>query len=281
MIPKIGFSLQKEYNAPIMQILSLLEKNGFSFVSPIWTNSEDLSHISACGKQHSLIIQSLHAPHRGIPHLWKPDSEESFCIQESFLKCIDACAQFEIPTLVIHSWQGLEYVFPKAPLDFTFFDKLIAYAGSSGINVAFENLEGEEYLAALMERYRNEKAVGFCWDSGHDHCYPHKTDFLASYGDRLIMTHLNDNFGLRSRDGTPSGDDDLHFLPYDGTIDWDSALSKLKSARKQDTLNFEFKTVSHSKNIADLIYSKLTAEEFIKKAGERAHLIAEKYSALL
>lgn len=278
MLPRIGFSLQKQYDRPHTQIIPLLQKFGFSAVSPIWSNDIDMSSLADCAARHSVELQSLHAPHRGIALLWEPDSEGAEEVFENILKSLDDCVRFEIPILVMHGWSGLYYTFPEAPLDFRLFDRIVRYAEERGISIAFENLEGEEYLAALMSRYVSCKNVGYCWDSGHDNCYPHKTDFLKEYGDRLIMTHINDNLGLRREDGIPMGEDDLHFIPFDGTVDWDSAIGRLNRAPRQRTLNFELKTSSHSTATEDLIYSGVSLEDFIAKAGMRAQKIAEKYA---
>lgn len=273
----IGFSLQKQYDLPITQVVSLLRKHGFSAVSPLWTPELDIASLATSVKGNDMIIQSIHAAYTDIDFLWQSESERGLSAFQNTIRSIDDCAHFDIPILVIHGWKGLVYTFPKTPLEFSLFDKIVQYAEKRSVSVAFENLEGEEYLGALMTRYQNLSNVGYCWDSGHDSCYPHKTDFLEKFGDRLIMTHINDNFGLRDANGIPSGDDDLHLIPYDGVIDWDKAVSRLKNAARQDILNFELKTVSHSKAENDLLYANLKLEDFIAKAGEKARIIAGKY----
>ena len=274
----IGFSMQEQYDIPMTQVIALLKKAGFSAVSPLWSPELDMHALTRCVKNHSMMIQSLHAPHKGIALLWEPDAPSAADVHRRILRCLDACAQFQVPMMVIHGWQGLLYTFPAEPLDFRFFDSLVDYAQRLGVCIAFENLEGEEYLHALLTRYHNCPHVGFCWDSGHDHCYPHKTDFLQAYGHRLIMTHLNDNFGLRDPNGIPSGKDDLHFLPYDGNIDWEYALRRLQSAAKQSILNFEIKIRSHSQAEADLPYTHFSPEAFFFTAGQRARRIADQYA---
>ena len=274
---KIGFSLQPQYSCPISQVIPLLKDADFTAVSPVWTPELDLACIAGCVNDNGMMIQSLHAPHKGIPLLWKPDAEESLDICNNIIRSIDDCAKFGIPVLVIHGWQGLIYTFPNSPLDFRHFDKIVLHAQKQGVSIAFENLEGEEYLAALLTRYVDQSHVGYCWDSGHDHCYPHKTDFLSAYGERLIMTHLNDNLGLRDPSGIPSGNDDLHFLPYDGKIDWNRAIAKLKTAAPQKILNFEIKTKTHSTDPRDLPYGQMPLDAFFRKAGEHARKIAELY----
>ena len=110
--------------------------------------------------------------------------------------------------------------------------------------------------------------------------YPHKTDFLEVYGDRLIMTHLNDNLGLRDPSGVPTGNDDLHFLPYDGNILWEKALGRLKKLPRQNILNFELKKQSTSTDPIDLIYENLTTEDYFYLAGRRARQIADIYEQI-
>lgn len=274
---EIGFSLQPQYRQPITQVIALLKDSGFAAVSPVWSPELDLDSIAASLYKHNMTFQSLHAPHWGISLLWNPDDPVSTEVRNNVMRCIDACAQYQVSTMVMHGWQGLVYTFPSEPLNFRNFDAIVNYAQQRGVSIAFENLEGEEYLDALMMRYRDATHVGYCWDSGHDHCYPHATDFLQSYGDRLIMTHLNDNLGLRDPSGIPTSDDDLHFLPYDGTVDWDHAISRLKSKPRQAILNFEIKLRHQAPNPADLIYSQLSLEQFLHIAGERARRIASIY----
>ena len=278
---QIGFSLQASYSMPMAQVIKLLKEAGFSAVSPLWSPELDLAAIDAQTRALDMTIQSLHAPHKRIQLLWSPDTRESVEIQENILRCIDACARYRIPTVVIHGWQGLFYTFRADALDFRFFDRIVAHAQQRGVRIAFENLEGEEYLQALLKRYADQPHVGFCWDSGHDHCYPHQLDFLKSFGHRLLMTHLNDNYGLRDPDGIPSGNDDLHLLPYDGNICWEEALRKLSCAPRQAILNFELKLSSHSKDPADLLYQHLPLEEFIAAAGQRARHIAQHYQTYI
>ena len=264
MIPNIGFSLQSQYDRPIKEVIALLKEAGFSAVSPTWSNEADLAHIAGCG----LPIQSLHAPPKGISALWKA---ESCPLLETMLACVDACARFQIPTLVIHGWQGHDYTFREEDLPYDQFDRIVSYAREKEIHIAFENLEGEEYLNVLMRRYPD---VGFCWDTGHDRCYPHQLDFLKEFGHRLIMTHLNDNLGRRAP--TPASTDDLHYLPGDGSANWQQILLQLKNAARQDTLNFEIKIAPRCP--ADDLYSRLRLEDFIALAAQRAQEIAKMYS---
>lgn len=278
---QLGFSLQPQYDCPWEQVIGLLRDAGFSAVSPIWSAELPLESLTACVQSHNMTIQSLHAPHGGLAQLWNSKDPLSPKVAKNITDCIDACAEFGIPITVVHGWQGLDYTFPDTSLDFSVFDRIVDHAGQKNISIAFENLEGEEYLHALLTRYQDRPYIGYCWDSGHDHCYPHKTDFLKSYGHRLIMTHINDNLGLRDPGGIPTGDDDLHFLPYDGNIHWESEIRRLKDLPRQKTLNFEIKKRSKSTTPEDLLYNNLPPEEFFHLAGQRAQKIAALYEKTL
>jgi len=276
MLPKLGFSLQANYDRPIEQVITLLKEAGFFAISPKWTSESELATIATCVQKQGMIIQTLHAPPKGIPVLWQPDENLSADLLGTFLKCIDMCEQFHIPTLVVHGWQGHNYIIPEEPLYFGNFDRIVSHARTKGIAIAFENLEGEEYLAALMARYPD---AGFCWDSGHDHCYPHTLDFLKEFGHRLIMTHLNDNFGLRDPAGKPATTDDLHYLPFDGALDWNACMQRLMTAKKQDILNFEIKVATRQRS--DDRYAHIPPEQFFAEAGNRAQQIARLYAGSL
>ncbi len=278
-MPGIGFSLQAQYSRPMEEVTGLLKQAGFCAVSPVWTPELDLNALAACVYGSGLKLQSLHAPYQGIPQLWEPGSPGSAASRDRMLRCIDLCDQHGIPVLVIHSWQGLQYTFPDTPLDFRVFDQIVQHALQRGVAIAFENLEGEEYLQALLTHFRGCAHVGFCWDSGHEHCYPHKLDFLREFGDRLIMTHLNDNRGCRTPDGSGCGLDDLHLLPYDGDVDWKTNLQRLQSAPPQAILNFEIKTRAKSDAPQDRPYAQLTLEAFVERCGHSARALAAQYQA--
>lgn len=278
---KIGFSLQPKYDLPLEEVARLLCEAGFSAISPVWSPSLDLESLAGCAARLGMKIQSLHTPHGANCKLWQPADPVCRETLSAILECIDDCQRFGVPIAVVHGWQGLIYTFEGGPLDFTAFDEMVAHAEKRGVTIAFENLEGEEYLEALQKRYRDRESVGYCWDSGHDHCYPHKTDFLAAYGQKLIMTHLNDNLGMRAKEGYPTPIDDLHFLPYDGTVDWNRAINRLKGMPRQSILNFEIKKRSASSDPEDLIYQDISTEEFIRLAGERARRIAALYDQIM
>ena len=267
---KFGFSLEGSYALPMPQVMTLLADAGFCAVSLSWKRDGNLPELVRLAKQQGLAVQSLHGPIRTVANLWSRDQSISQPALQDFLDAAEDCSRFGIPILVVHTWYGKDYTFSKENLCFDQFDTLVAHAEKLGVLIAFEHLEGPEFFAELMDRFRDHPGVGFCWDSGHECCYNRGWDFLRDYGDRLIMTHLNDNLGLTSPDGRLVSTDDLHLFPGDGVIDWKDALRKLKASRRQEILNLELKIRPHGDRCALDLYSKLPLPDFFQKAYQSA-----------
>ena len=269
-MPKIGFSLQNKYSAAMPDVLKLLCAVGFDAVSPLWQRGGDLAGTVDAALRCGLTLQSLHGPLRGLDKMWSRDTACSAPILEELLCAADDCAAYGFPLLVVHAWTGLDYTFRESSLFFGNFDRLVERAHRKGIRIAFENLEGPEYLAALLERYRDTETVGLCWDSGHELCYAPNRDFLKEYGHRLLMTHLNDNLGITHPEGRLQGTDDLHLLPYDGIAHWPTILHRLREAKQQEILNFELKIRPKGDRCTLDLYSKLPLEQYFFEAYTRA-----------
>jgi sugar phosphate isomerase/epimerase len=274
---RFGFSLQDSYILPTAEVIDLLADTGFCAISPAWKRNSDLAETVRQAQKRNLEIQSLHGPLRGMPAMWSHDPSTAAPILQDLLQSAADGAELDIPLLVVHPWNGLNYTFSRESLCFDHFDTLVEHAARKGIRIAFENLEGAEYLAALLERYADCDTVGFCWDSGHELCYAPGRDFLKPYGDRLVMTHLNDNLGVTDPEGRLQGTDDLHLLPYDGVIDWEDTVRRLKSAKSQKILNFELKIRPKGDRCTLDLYSKLPLRQYIEQSYERACRAAETY----
>lgn len=274
---KIGFSLDGKYSVPMPDVIRLLQGSGFDTVSPLWQRDVCLDDVVNTAVRCGLTLQSLHGPLRGLPGMWSRDPACSATIFQDLLCAADACAAYGIPLLVVHSWNGIDYTFREEELYFGNFDQLVEHAIGKGLQIAFENLEGAEYLDALMERYRGCDGVGLCWDSGHERCYTPSRDFLKKYGDRLLMTHLNDNFGVTHPEGLLQGTDDLHLLIGDGNTDWGHTVDRLKQAKPQDILNFEFKIRPKGDRCTTDLYGKWALEQYFPQAYQSACTVAARY----
>ena len=87
-------------------------------------------------------------------------------------------------------------------------DALQAPADQHGVRIALENGNFDD-IEKILDRY-GEAYVGLCYDSGHGNLIADGLDRLAGLKDRLISIHLHDN----------DGRDDLHKIPFTGTVDW-------------------------------------------------------------
>ncbi len=275
---KIGISIGNNYAIPTTEVIKLIRNIGFDAISPEWSEKVDMKELVETAKACGLFVQSLHAPFHNADKLWDNDVSVSTPAKNELLSSLDTCIKFNIPILVVHTWIGFDYKFSAEALNFKTFDEIVEYAKQNNVKIAFENTEGEEYLFALMEHFKNNDTVGFCWDSGHEMCYNHSQDLLAKLGDRLIMTHINDNLGISRFDGKIDWTDDLHLLPFDGVADWDYNIQRLKNSRSMDILNFELNITSKPDRHENDIYRQMTLELYFTEAYKRACKIAYKYS---
>ena len=275
---KIGISIGNAYAISMDEVLQIIKNSGFDAISPIWKSREALLEIVHTAKNLGLEIQSLHAPFTKAADMWSDKGDICGPVKDELLKNIDFCSECQIQVLVVHVWIGFDYKFEKDSLYYDNFDEIVRYAKEKNVKIAFENTEGEEYLYALMEHFENDDTVGFCWDSGHEMCYNRSSDLLGKFGDRLIMTHLNDNLGISRFDGKIFWTDDLHLLPFDGVADWDYNIARLQKSQHMPILNFELSINSKPNRHENDVYMQMTPEQYFTEAYKRACKIAYNYS---
>ena len=276
---KIGISIANSYSLPMGEVLQTIKTVGFDAISPIWESEAMLAQIVELARANGLELQSLHAPFHHAADLWSCDERCYGPAKNELLSVIDACVAFDIPVVVAHVWIGFDYQFDPSSLYYGHFDEIVAYAKERNVKIAFENTEGIEYLLALMEHFQHHDTVGFCWDSGHEMCYNHSADLLGRFGDRLLMTHLNDNLGISRFDGRIFWTDDLHLLPFDGVADWDDCIKRLKRSNRMPILNFELSITSKPDRHENDIYAQMPLAQYFTEAYKRACKIAYRYAA--
>ena len=271
---KLGISVGNHYSLPTTDIITMLKKIGFEAVSPEWEPNVDLKAISETAKECNMTLQSLHAPFGGAAKMWSTDKKVSDPALAEIMASLEDCHRYGIPILVVHAWIGFDNIPQPTEEGLENFGKLVDKACEYGIKIAFENTEGDEHLFALMEHFKDNAAVGFCWDSGHELCYNHSEDLLQKYGDRLIMTHLNDNLGISRFDGKTYWTDDLHLLPFDGIADWNYNVERLKKSTIPEYLNFELNMTSKPERHENDCYAAMPYEQYFTEAYKRACRIA-------
>lgn len=275
---KISISLGNHYEVDTSEVVKLVKEIGFDAISPEYEGDEVLLPIVQTAEACGLGLASLHAPFGRAAAMWQRDEEAAAPAREELLRSVAACRRHRIPILVVHTWIGFDYTFDGRDLYFGNFDTVVAAAAEAGVRIAFENTEGEEYLFALMEHYKGNEAVGFCWDAGHEMCYNHSRDLLALFGDRLLLTHLNDNLGISRFDGKTYWTDDLHLLPYDGIADWEEIITRLRGSRPLPYLNFELNLLSKPGRHENDEYGRMGYTAYFTAAYRRACRLAYRYS---
>lgn len=273
----IGISLSRKYTLPMEQVLPLVKAAGFAAVSPLWGTKLDIAAVCSQARSLGLYVQSLHAPFGKTDTLWSKDPAVYEPGLSQVMAALEDCIRLEIPIMVMHAWIDEDLSFDMDNLYFGNFDAIVEKAAANNVQIAFENTEGEEYLFALLDHYKGNPHVGFCWDSGHEKCYNHDMDLLAKFGDRLLVTHLNDNLGISDPGGRITYLDDLHLLPYDGVNDWDYNLSRLNKSRPLPCLNMELLLTSKPGRNENDKYAQMPLADYFALAFARGERLMKGY----
>jgi sugar phosphate isomerase/epimerase len=253
----------------------MIKAAGFEGIFSDWSEPGCLDDVAKTAKEEGMIFQSIHAPFKRVADIWHRDAEKAKVATDELIACLDDCKRLSVPIMVAHAFIGFKEHSPTK-LGLTRFAKIVKAAEERGVKIAFENTEGEEYLDALMAQFKDNPFVGFCWDTGHEMCYNRHRDMLASYGDRLIATHINDNLGISRADGEIFWTDDLHLLPFDGIADWDGIAARLDKCGFNDIMTFELTILSKPNRHDNEKYADMHTVRYLAEAYARACRVAAK-----
>ena len=273
---KLGIAASVSFGIPICEQIPMIKKVGFEAFATSLDSDENLAEYRRIADECGMIYEYLHAPFTKAADMWTNNADEAI---GDLIKSADACAKFGIPIMVIHAFIG--FIKPASDVPDDFYDVgvknyryVCEYARKKGVKVAIENTEGEEYLAALMDKLSDLENVGFCWDTGHEMCYNFNKDMTALYGDRLLVTHLNDNLGVRDFSGNITWIDDLHLLPFDGVCDFSDIARRICRSAPLETLMFELNKINRPDRLCNEKYARLSLEEYLTEAYARACRVA-------
>ncbi len=261
-------NISSQFDIDEIEQIKLLKKCGFGAFFAQYEKGKDLSVLKKVADENGMIFHSIHAPFEKMNSLWTYNENTNDAINE-LLECIDEAKKVGVPIVVMHAFIGFE---EHSPTEYGLQNiaKIVDRATALGIKIAFENTEGEEYLSAIMNRFKNNYNVGFCWDTGHEMCYNHSRNLLDLYGEKLFYVHLNDNLGIRDFDGKITWLDDLHLLPYDGIADWENIAKRLNKYGFNDVLTFEINKKSKPLRHDNDIYNNMDISTYIAEAYKRA-----------
>ena len=204
----------------------------------------------------------IHAPFRGINDMWL-EGDAYTRIYNQLRLTIDTAANVAVPMVIFHLSSGWEP--PKtSEIGFSRFDQLVDHAEKQRVTIAFENLRNKENLLEIMERYKDRDNVKYCYDCGHEYCYTENVDWVSIFGDKLACVHVHDNFGYDR-----SCDPDVHYLPFDGSLDYADMVRRL------DAVGYTGPIMLEVFNTTKPEYKAMTQDEFFSECAKRAKKIAE------
>ncbi len=268
---KLGINAGVGYPITEKESFRMIAEAGFDACFTGWKEGSPVEEWAEEIAKNGLIYQSIHSPFGKVYTLWE-EGEEGEAFTDELIRCVEDCSRANVGIMVVHPIIGMERHTPTE-IGLLRFARLVEKAEKSNVRLAFENVEGIEYLHAVIQRFGQSDSVGFCWDTGHEMCYNFSEDVMARYGDRLIATHFNDNLGMTDPKNI-TWHDDLHLLPMDGIADWQGIMNRIQRHGYEGILTFEL-TIQNkpNKNTHDE-YARMNPEAFYAEAYKRATAVA-------
>ena len=241
------------YDLPIKERYRLIKESGFDGVLLWWSehlNRGDYRKGPQIIRDAGLFIENIHTPFQVQDYIWLDnlDGETAF---DCYLQCVSDCAEFDIPTMVIHLPDDDK---PHNALGLDRMKKIAERAEKLDVNVALENLKNFGNLSYVLERIDSAR-MGFCYDACHHHSYYPQKDLLSLYGSRMMALHLHDR-----------SEKHIHQLPFDGRFDWPMIMKGIVETGYAGSTAIEAMNWS---------YSNLSANEFLHMAIESAKKLDE------
>ena len=261
---KLGINLMGGTGLSVDDHIAMLKRIGWDGFFTGWDPDKTPAYAAAAQK-YGMLYSSIHAPFTQVRYLWD-EGELGEQVTDELIRCVRDCAAYRVPVMVIHPFIGFgEHTPTEAGL--CNFGRIISAADELGVRLGFENVEGEEYLAAIFAEYAGHPSLGFCLDTGHELCYNRGKDMLALYGHALCYTHFNDNIGVTGEDIFWT--DDLHLLMGDGIADFAGVMSRIRKTDYSGILACELTFGNKpGKNTHDG-YAAMGHEQFYALALER------------
>ena len=254
-----------EEKRTILEALALLHEAGFSHFDLEAETEREAELLAAYLQEKKLSVIQSHMPF----NRYKRENPETF--HRNVMAYAKYAKMMDSKILVVH---GDEFNYKERPYttkaaleyNYRFFYDLVEYAAQNDMRVAFENTFQEptmtvkphfcalvDDLLEIVEKY-NTEAVGICWDTGHARLQygDRDMDALKLAGDKVICTHIHDNYYNQ----------DLHGFPFTGNIHWKNFMETLSEIGYRGDLSFEF-VYDRLPNALALDYLKL-----IYRSGE-------------
>ena len=247
MIRKIGINADCIKTENLWENLKTVKDAGFDCFFTLTYDDQTICKVADTAKVLGLDYEFIHAPWKDINDMWTSENDPGIFFEME--NCIKIAKKYGIGGVIIHASSGYH---PPEVCDrgLCRYDRLVAFAKSLDIKIAFENLRKIGNLCCLIDRYEEEEHVGFCYDFGHAHCYMEKdVPWMDLFGRKTLYTHIHDNFGK-----TGVENEDIHVLPFEGNIDYKRIMTKLDEYEYKGSIMLEVSDVNSQYKGKDLIY---------------------------
>jgi sugar phosphate isomerase/epimerase len=228
-----------------------------------YTTKQEVQASASALSQHRLTLASLHAPtSRDLSAMREGGAPLSICevervrrieAMDELKRVIDVAEDLPFSRLILHMGGSREAADPrKRDAAFSSLEHLVLHARHVGVTIAVENTTSEmgdpAYLRAFVDETRLT-GLRFNFDIGHAHLadgpeHERIEKAFAPLRDLVVSAHIHDNHGQK----------DEHLAPYEGSIDWESAVQMLKSAPEPDfplTLELKERTGPEAKSVTE------------------------------
>ncbi|MBO5394291.1 MAG: sugar phosphate isomerase/epimerase [Clostridia bacterium] len=199
-----------------------------------------------------LDVPFVHLGYDGINNIWLKGKEGRRLVK-GYIKDLNDCKANNVSLVIMHL-SSKDTAPAPTPRGIKRFKKIIKHARKVGIKIAFENGRKFGYLEYLFKHITSDN-IGVCFDAGHYHCFFKDKFNWQLFHDKIIAIHLHDN----------DGENDLHSLPFDGTMDWKNMTDNLKQTTYNGPITLENKYKGD--------YVKMPIEDYFKLALKKAKQI--------
>lgn len=193
---------------------------GFYFDDSYLKRGETYVELLKVAREVGLKISQLHLDYKNSNMLSLNEDNEYLRYIE--IK-VDEAIAYGVKELVLHASKGNNPSLISA-YSFSRLKKLSKKLSKYDVKLCFENVRDNKNLEKIMSK--NYPNIFICYDSGHAHCYDNEFELLGRYKEKILTTHIHDNFG-----------EDDHLMISRGNIDWQRVSKELdKTNRKIDFL---------------------------------------------
>ena len=246
-------------NVSPIQTIKAVKNAGFKNVFVQWYDENwecsQEEQVKLC-KELCLNIIFAHLGYQNINSIWDEGIEGDNLV-ERYKNDIKECKEFGISMVVMHlTTKRNSAMYNDIGLNRV--RKIVEYAKELDVKIALENTKMKGYLEYVLGNIKEDN-LGICFDAGHYHVHFDDEFDFEFFKDRIFAVHLHDN------DKTS----DLHLLPFDGTIEWNAVIQKIKQSNYKGPVTLEL--------CYRYDYLNMSLDDFYEKGYEIGTKLAEMF----